>query len=152
MHQSTRLYRGPFLDQNDRFAVTEALLPMIRDELVALVDAGCHEITVDEPSMSCYAYREDRKRFQNPRFFFAKNGHVRKRSFCENPFTGLRVLPKMDMSAMCIRLEFFPAAAVWPLRPGCAVPSRAARVLLAKENGHVRKRSFCAPVRRFGAL
>ncbi len=47
----------------DRFAVTEALLPMIRDELVALVDAGCREITVDEPSMSCYAYREDRKRF-----------------------------------------------------------------------------------------
>ena len=47
----------------DRFAVTEALLPMIRDELVTLVEAGCREITVDEPSMSCYAYREDRKRF-----------------------------------------------------------------------------------------
>ena len=47
----------------DRFAVTEALLPIIRDELVALVEAGCREITVDEPSMSCYAYREDRKRF-----------------------------------------------------------------------------------------
>jgi len=44
----------------DRYAVTEALLPLIRDELVALVDAGCREITVDEPSMSCYAYREDR--------------------------------------------------------------------------------------------
>ena len=39
---------------SDRFAVTEALLPLIRDELVALVDAGCSEITVDEPSMSCY--------------------------------------------------------------------------------------------------
>src|SRR5207244_4830790 len=25
--------------------------------------AGCTEITVDEPSMSCYAYREDPKRF-----------------------------------------------------------------------------------------
>ncbi|MCP4191657.1 MAG: cobalamin-independent methionine synthase II family protein [Planctomycetaceae bacterium] len=47
----------------DRFAVTEALLPLIRNELVALVEAGCQEITVDEPSMSCYAYREDRKRF-----------------------------------------------------------------------------------------
>ena len=47
----------------DRFAVTEALLPMIRDELVQLVEAGCTELTVDEPSMSCYAYREDRRRF-----------------------------------------------------------------------------------------
>lgn len=46
----------------DRFALTEALLPMIRDELTALVAAGCTEITVDEPSMSCYAYREDRGR------------------------------------------------------------------------------------------
>ena len=35
---------------------------MIRDELTALVAAGCTEITVDEPSMSCYAYREDRGR------------------------------------------------------------------------------------------
>ena len=47
----------------DRFAVTEALLPLIRDELVALVEAGCTELTVDEPSMSCYAYREDKARF-----------------------------------------------------------------------------------------
>ena len=28
-----------------------------------LVAAGCKEITVDEPSMSCYAYKEDTKRF-----------------------------------------------------------------------------------------
>jgi 5-methyltetrahydropteroyltriglutamate--homocysteine methyltransferase len=27
------------------------------------VQAGCREITVDEPSMSCYAHREDPKRF-----------------------------------------------------------------------------------------
>jgi 5-methyltetrahydropteroyltriglutamate--homocysteine methyltransferase len=27
------------------------------------VAAGCTEITVDEPSMSCYAYKEDTKRF-----------------------------------------------------------------------------------------
>jgi len=47
---------------SDRFALTEALLPIIRDELVALVEAGCQELTVDEPSMSCYAYRGDRKR------------------------------------------------------------------------------------------
>jgi 5-methyltetrahydropteroyltriglutamate--homocysteine methyltransferase len=43
----------------DRFAVAEALLPIVRAELEALVAAGCREITVDEPSMSCYAHRED---------------------------------------------------------------------------------------------
>ena len=47
----------------DRYALTEALLPIVRDELEALVEAGCREITVDEPSMSCYAHREDPKRF-----------------------------------------------------------------------------------------
>ncbi|MCA1596602.1 MAG: cobalamin-independent methionine synthase II family protein [Chloroflexi bacterium] len=47
----------------DRYALTEALLPIVRDELAALVKAGCTEITVDEPSMSCYAYREDPRRF-----------------------------------------------------------------------------------------
>lgn len=52
----------PNSQYKDRFALTEALLPLIRDELVALVDAGCQELTVDEPSMSCYAYREDRRR------------------------------------------------------------------------------------------
>jgi 5-methyltetrahydropteroyltriglutamate--homocysteine methyltransferase len=47
----------------DRYALTEALLPIVRSELQALVQAGCKEITVDEPSMSCYAHREDPKRF-----------------------------------------------------------------------------------------
>lgn len=47
----------------DRYAVTEALIPIVRAELEALVKAGCREITVDEPSMSCYAYKEDTKRF-----------------------------------------------------------------------------------------
>lgn len=47
----------------DRWALTEALLPIVRGELEALVTAGCREITVDEPSMSCYAHREDPKRF-----------------------------------------------------------------------------------------
>src|SRR5438093_3558939 len=46
----------------DRWALTEALLPIVRNELEALVKAGCHEITVDEPSMSCYAHREDPNR------------------------------------------------------------------------------------------
>lgn len=47
----------------DRFAITEALLPIVSKELEALVANGCTEITVDEPSMSCYAYKEDTKRF-----------------------------------------------------------------------------------------
>ncbi len=47
----------------DRWALTEALLPIVRSELESLVQAGCREITVDEPSMSCYAHREDPKRF-----------------------------------------------------------------------------------------
>jgi 5-methyltetrahydropteroyltriglutamate--homocysteine methyltransferase len=47
----------------DRWEVTEALLPLVRQEIADLVAAGCTEICVDEPSMSCYAYREDTKRF-----------------------------------------------------------------------------------------
>ena len=47
----------------DRYALTEALLPLVSLELEALVRAGCTEICVDEPSMSCYAHRDDPKRF-----------------------------------------------------------------------------------------
>lgn len=47
----------------DRWAITEALLPLIQRELVSLVEAGCTELTVDEPSMSCYAHRSDPARF-----------------------------------------------------------------------------------------
>jgi 5-methyltetrahydropteroyltriglutamate--homocysteine methyltransferase len=54
--QPNMLYR-------DRWALTEALVPIVAAELRALVDAGCKEITIDEPSMSCYAYREDVSRF-----------------------------------------------------------------------------------------
>ena len=43
----------------DRFAITEALLPIVKTELENLVAAGCTEIAIDEPSMSCYAHRED---------------------------------------------------------------------------------------------
>jgi 5-methyltetrahydropteroyltriglutamate--homocysteine methyltransferase len=46
----------------DRHALTEGLLPLVRNELEAVVAAGCHEICVDEPSMSCYAHREDPRR------------------------------------------------------------------------------------------
>lgn len=52
----------PCAQYKDRYEITEALLPVIRDELTALVEAGCQELTVDEPSMSCYAYKEDRRR------------------------------------------------------------------------------------------
>jgi 5-methyltetrahydropteroyltriglutamate--homocysteine methyltransferase len=47
----------------DRFAVTEALLPIVQAEILALVAAGCREVCIDEPSMSCYAHREDPRRF-----------------------------------------------------------------------------------------
>ena len=47
----------------DRYALTEALVPIVRRELESLVQAGCPEICVDEPSMSCYAHKEDPRRF-----------------------------------------------------------------------------------------
>lgn len=53
----------PNADYPDRWALAEALLPMVKKELEDLVAAGCTEISVDEPSMSCYAFREDTKRF-----------------------------------------------------------------------------------------
>lgn len=53
----------PDAEYPDRYALTEALLPLVRQELADLVDAGCQEITVDEPSMSCYAHREGAHRF-----------------------------------------------------------------------------------------
>ncbi len=52
---------APNAQYPDRLALTEALLPIVRRELEALVKAGCREITVDEPSMSCYAHREEPK-------------------------------------------------------------------------------------------
>ena len=53
----------PNTQYRDRYALTEALLPIVRAELEALIAAGCREITVDEPSMSCYAHKEDAGRF-----------------------------------------------------------------------------------------
>ncbi len=53
----------PNAQYKDRWALTEALLPLVRAELEALVKAGCREICVDEPSMSCYAHNQDPKRF-----------------------------------------------------------------------------------------
>jgi 5-methyltetrahydropteroyltriglutamate--homocysteine methyltransferase len=53
----------PNKQYKDRWEITAALTPIISQELEALVAAGCQEITLDEPSMSCYAYKEDTKRF-----------------------------------------------------------------------------------------
>ena len=53
----------PNEEYTDRYAITEALIPIVRKELEDLVAAGCKEITVDEPSMSCYAYKSDTKKF-----------------------------------------------------------------------------------------
>ena len=47
----------------DRWKITEDLIPIVARELEDLVEAGCTEITVDEPSMSCYAHKEDTKQF-----------------------------------------------------------------------------------------
>ncbi len=47
----------------DRWEITEALLPIVARELEGLVAAGAREICIDEPSMSCYAYKEDTRRF-----------------------------------------------------------------------------------------
>ena len=53
---------NPNVHYPDRYAITEALLPIVQAELQALVEVGCKEITIDEPSMSCYAYKEDTRR------------------------------------------------------------------------------------------
>ena len=60
---SGRLLPNPALGYPDRWSLAEALLPLVRRELEDLVAAGCREISVDEPSMSCYAYKEDTRRF-----------------------------------------------------------------------------------------
>jgi 5-methyltetrahydropteroyltriglutamate--homocysteine methyltransferase len=58
---------GPYtlagrIEHPDRWAVSEMLIPIVAGELSRLVDAGCERITLDEPSMSCYAWREDTAR------------------------------------------------------------------------------------------
>ncbi|MBL9115122.1 MAG: cobalamin-independent methionine synthase II family protein [Verrucomicrobiaceae bacterium] len=53
----------PGADYRDRYDVTEALLPIVNKEIADLVAAGCQEICVDEPSMSCYGFKEDTARF-----------------------------------------------------------------------------------------
>jgi 5-methyltetrahydropteroyltriglutamate--homocysteine methyltransferase len=58
---------GPYtlagrIEHPDRWAVCEMLIPIVAAELRGLVEAGCDRITLDEPSMSCYAWREDTER------------------------------------------------------------------------------------------
>ena len=43
--------------------MTEVLVPIVRREIEDCLAAGCAEITIDEPSMSCYAYRENPRQF-----------------------------------------------------------------------------------------
>jgi 5-methyltetrahydropteroyltriglutamate--homocysteine methyltransferase len=54
---------NPGGNYKSRWDITDALVPIVRRELDKLVEAGCSEITLDEPSMSCYAHREDPRRF-----------------------------------------------------------------------------------------
>jgi 5-methyltetrahydropteroyltriglutamate--homocysteine methyltransferase len=60
---SGRLLANAEFGYVDRWDLTEALLPIVRAELEALISVGCTEITVDEPSMSCYAHKEDPAQF-----------------------------------------------------------------------------------------
>jgi 5-methyltetrahydropteroyltriglutamate--homocysteine methyltransferase len=58
---------GPYtlagrIEHPDRWEVCEMLLPIVAAELEGLAAAGCERITLDEPSMSCYAWREDTAR------------------------------------------------------------------------------------------
>jgi 5-methyltetrahydropteroyltriglutamate--homocysteine methyltransferase len=81
----------------DRYAVAEALGPIVAAELHALAAAGCAEITVDEPSMSCYAYREDTSRLVD--LFNQTVEHVRGRArlsthLCFGNYKGRAVGPR----------------------------------------------------------
>jgi 5-methyltetrahydropteroyltriglutamate--homocysteine methyltransferase len=108
---------GPYtlsgrLDPNeryrDRYAITEALLPFVRKELEDLVKAGCREITVDEPSMSCYAYREDPTRFVDilNRTVEPVVGHCRLSThLCFGNFKGRAVGPRRYASMFPAFLE-----------------------------------------------
>ena len=58
---SGRLVSSP--QYPDRAAIAEALLPIVRREIEDLVRAKCPEICVDEPSMSCYAYKGGTRAF-----------------------------------------------------------------------------------------
>ena len=80
-----------------RWEVTDALVPIVREELQQLIESGCQEITLDEPSMSCYGYREDPCRFVK---IFAETvkpivGHCRLSThLCFGNYKGRAVAPR----------------------------------------------------------
>ena len=81
----------------DRYALAEALVPIVRRELEALIEAGCSEICVDEPSMSCYAHREDPSRLVD--IFNRTVAGIRGRSrlsthLCFGNYKGRAVAPR----------------------------------------------------------
>lgn len=81
----------------DRYALTEALVPIVLRELEALVRAGCQEICVDEPSMSCYAHREDPRKLVD--IFRRTTGSIRGRCrlsthLCFGNYKGRAVAPR----------------------------------------------------------
>jgi 5-methyltetrahydropteroyltriglutamate--homocysteine methyltransferase len=81
----------------DRYAVAEALRPIVAAELKALTAAGCTELTVDEPSMSCYAYREDTSRLVDlfNRTVEAVRGRVRLSThLCFGNYKGRAIGPR----------------------------------------------------------
>lgn len=70
---------APNARYRDRYAITEALLPIVRKEIGDLVAAGAEEICVDEPSMSCYGFREDTRRFVDIFNRTVEEGHGKAR-------------------------------------------------------------------------
>jgi 5-methyltetrahydropteroyltriglutamate--homocysteine methyltransferase len=81
----------------DRFALTHALVPIVRRELEALVAEGCQEICVDEPSMSCYGHREDPRVFVklfNETVANVRGGCRLSTHLCFGNFKGRAVAPR----------------------------------------------------------
>ena len=75
----------------------EALLPIVRKEIADLVAAGAEEICVDEPSMSCYGYREDTRRFVDIFNRTVESGYGKARictHLCFGNFKGRAVGPR----------------------------------------------------------
>ena len=90
----------------DRYALTEALLPIVRAELEALVAAGCTEITVDEPSMSCYAHREDPEALRR---HFQPHRRADRRASAGSPRISASAITKAAPSACAAMRRCFPA-------------------------------------------
>lgn len=93
----------------DRWAVTEALLPIVRKELEDLVAAGCKEVSVDEPSMSCYAYKEEPRRFVDIFNRTVESVHGRTRlctHLCFGNYKGRAVGPRRVAPMFPVFLDF----------------------------------------------